>query len=136
MKNNLLNLPWGKNKITFNLPPTWQVEGTLEPAALPGVASLDKELQRSLQAPIGCQMLSKLVNKNSRIALVMDDLSRPTPIARLLPAILAELKRGGVAPSQIILIPALGVHRPMEQSEIYLLDSQLIIRQSCGCQLP
>lgn len=118
MKNNLLNLPWGKNKITFNLPPTWQVEGTLEPAALPGVASLDKELQRSLQAPIGCQMLSKLVNKNSRIALVMDDLSRPTPVARLLPAVLAELKRGGVAPSQIILIPALGVHRPMDQSEI------------------
>ena len=118
MKNNTLNLPWGKDKISLVLPPAWQVEGTLEPAALAGVTDLDKELQRSLQAPIGCQKLSKLVNKNSHIALVMDDLSRPTPVAKLLPAVLDELKRGGVATSQITLIPALGVHRPMDQSEI------------------
>jgi nickel-dependent lactate racemase len=94
------------------------VEGILEPAALAGVTNLDNELQRGPQAPIGCQMLNKLVNKNSRIALVMDDLSRPTPVAKLLPSVLDELKRGGVAPSQITLIPALGVHRPMDQSEI------------------
>ena len=95
MNNDILNLPWGKKKITIHLPPIWQVEGNLEPAALAGVASLDKELLRSLQAPIGCQKLSKLVNKNSRIALVMDDLSRPTPVAKLLPAVLEELERGG-----------------------------------------
>ncbi len=118
MKNNSLSLPWGKDKITLVLPPDWQVEGILEPAALSGVTNLDNELRRSLQAPIGCQKLSQLVNKNSRIALVMDDLSRPTPVAKLLPAVLDELKRGGAAPGQITLIPALGVHRPMEQSEI------------------
>ena len=63
-----------------------------------GVADLEKELQPQ---PASADRISKtfpLVSKNSRIALVMDDLSRPTPVAKLLPAVLDELKRGGVDP--------------------------------------
>jgi nickel-dependent lactate racemase len=125
MNNNSLNLPWGKEKVNLVLPPSWQVDGILEPAALAGVTNLDQELHRSLQAPIGCRKLSQLVTKNSRIALVMDDLSRPTPVAKLLPAVLEELKSGGVIPSQITLIPALGVHRPMNAGEINLRAGQI-----------
>ena len=80
----------------------------LEPSAFTGVPNLEKEIQRSLKAPIGSSQLSALVDQRSKIALVLDDLSRPTPVAKLLPAVLAELKQGGVKLSQITLIPTLG----------------------------
>jgi nickel-dependent lactate racemase len=53
-----------------------------------------------------------------KIALVIDDDSRPTPVALLFPAGLAELQRSGVALDQVTVIPAVGVHRPMSQDEL------------------
>ena len=47
MNNTILSLPWGKDKISLALPPSWIVDGVLEPAALDGVADLDKELRRA-----------------------------------------------------------------------------------------
>jgi lactate racemase len=118
MDTTTLQLPWGKGKISLELPASWHSSGYLEPAALSGASNLDQELQRSLQSPIGCPRLSTLVNPQTQIALVMDDLSRPTPVAKLLPAVLAELKLGGVSADQIVIFPALGVHRPMNKGEI------------------
>jgi lactate racemase len=118
MDASTIHLPWGNGKINLEIPSTWQSLGTLEPSALSGVSDLEQELRRSLQSPIGSERLSVLAKRSQRIALVMDDLSRPTPVAKLLPAVLAELKQGGIANEQIVLLPALGVHRAMEPAEI------------------
>ena len=52
------------------------------------------------------------------VALVIDDESRPTPVAQLIPAVLAELEQAGVSLDRVTVIPALGIHRPMLQDEI------------------
>jgi len=49
---------------------------------------------------------------------VMDDDSRPTPVAKIMPGLLAELQRGGVTSDQITVVPALGLHRTMTEVEI------------------
>ncbi len=113
-----LSLPWGKEKINLELPPAWRLVGVLEPAQLPGVADAHAEAQRSLNDPTGSPRLSDLAKAGQKIALVIDDGSRPTPVAKILPAVLAELLNGGASLDQVTVVPALGVHRPMPRQEI------------------
>jgi lactate racemase len=53
-----------------------------------------------------------------RVALVVDDGSRPTPAAQIVPAVLDELGQAGVGKERITLVSALGVHRPMTEAEL------------------
>jgi len=53
-----------------------------------------------------------------KVAVVVDDGSRPTPVAKILPAVLDELQSGGVRLDQVTVVPALGVHRPMTGEEL------------------
>jgi len=51
-----------------------------------------------------------------RIALVIDDDSRPMPVGQLLPAIKNEIRRGGATLGQISLVPAIGVPNTMREA--------------------
>ena len=72
----------------------------------------------SLAAPIGMPRLSELVGPDSRIVIIIDDVSRPTPVHQILPPLLAELALGGARDVNIRLLVALGTHRPMSRDEI------------------
>ncbi len=118
MDERTLTLPWGNEELTLSLPADWHLAGNLEPAPRPGVADVAQEVRRSLAAPIDAPRLRDLVHEGMRVALVIDDLSRPTPVALLLPAVLDELAAGGVAREDVTLVIALGLHRPMTEEEI------------------
>jgi nickel-dependent lactate racemase len=51
------------------------------------------------------------------VVLVTDDHTRPTPVARFLPAVLESLAAGGVADDRIDILLATGVHRPTRDDE-------------------
>jgi lactate racemase len=72
----------------------------------------------SLAAPIGTPRLSELVTADSRILILVDDMSRPTPVHRIVPPLLAELARGGAQGANIRFLVALGTHRHMTREEI------------------
>jgi lactate racemase len=118
MQRETFQLPWGAEKMPVILPEGWHISGVMEPCSLPGVADPALETQRSLQQPTGSARLCELAKPGQKIVLVIDDGSRPTPIARLLPVVITELKRAGVKLDEITLVPALGVHRAMEEHEI------------------
>jgi nickel-dependent lactate racemase len=118
MSEHEMTLPWGDDKITFSLPKDWRVNGVLEPAPRPGVEDTAAEVARSLEEPAGSLRLRDLVQEGMDVALVIDDLSRPTPVDLILPTVLEELDRGGARPEDITLIMALGIHRPMTEGEI------------------
>jgi nickel-dependent lactate racemase len=115
---NILTLPWGRETIDLSLPDGWQISGTMVPAALPGVADPRLETERALQNPIGMERLCELARPGIKIALVIDDSSRPTPVALILPAVLAELERSGVRGEQITVVPAVGLHHPMPERQV------------------
>jgi nickel-dependent lactate racemase len=77
----------------------------------------------ALAAPIGTPRLGKLVRTcrpgGARgVLIVVDDISRPTPIHRLIPPLLAELHDAGVPDKGIEFLLALGSHRFMTKPEI------------------
>ena len=118
MGERTLTLPWGREDLSLSLPEDWHLAGVLEPSSRAGVADAADEVRRSLQEPFGCPRLRDLVHAGMRVALVIDDLSRPTPVWLILPAVLEELAAGGVGLEDLTLVVALGLHRPMEEEEI------------------
>jgi nickel-dependent lactate racemase len=118
MDGHDLLLPWGTDEMRIALPQDWHVAGILEPASVPPANNPGDEVRRSLSEPIDSPRLRDLARPEMKVALVIDDLSRPTPVALILPAVLEELAQGGVGPESITLITALGVHRPMHEEEV------------------
>jgi nickel-dependent lactate racemase len=118
MPLNTLQLPWGNERISITLPERWQLQGILEPSSLPPCADEGAEVLRALADPIGAPRLNNLARPGTRVAVVIDDASRPTPVGQILPEVVRELEAAGVARAQMCLVPALGLHRPMAPAEI------------------
>ena len=74
-------------------------------------------VRHALETPIGCEKLCKLVRPGQKVAIVTSDISRPLPTWQLLPAVLEELRRGGVAYEDITVVFALGSHRNHTEEE-------------------
>ncbi len=118
MPSKTLQLPWGNAFLSLTLPEKWELQGVLEPSSLPPCADPQGEVLRALAEPIDAPRLAELAHPGLKVAIVIDDGSRPTPVGRILPAVVEELEFAGVARSAMALIPALGLHRPMEQGEL------------------
>ncbi|MBC7259261.1 MAG: nickel-dependent lactate racemase [Chloroflexi bacterium] len=118
MNGRILEMPWGREILPLQLPENWTLVGIHEPASLPPAPDAAEETRRSLQQPFGSPRLRELAHAGMKVALVVDDGSRPTPAAVLVGAALAELQAAGVARGDITLVPALGVHRPMTEAEL------------------
>jgi nickel-dependent lactate racemase len=73
---------------------------------------------RGLADPIGTGRLSGRVDADTKIALVIDDDSRPTPVSAIVPALFKELQAGGARLENVTVIPGLGVHRAMTEAEM------------------
>jgi lactate racemase len=83
-----------------------------------GHETADTLVEASLAAPIGMPRLSQLITVDSRILIIVDDISRPTPAHQIVPPLLAELARGGAREANIRFLLALGTHRHMTALEI------------------
>lgn len=113
-----LTLPWGKDQVTLDLPEGWTVKASVEPESIPPVSDVSAEVVRSLAEPIGSERLGDRVHAGMKIALVMDDGSRPTPVHLIYSHVLAELRRGGIKDADVTVVPAIGLHRGMAEEEV------------------
>lgn len=83
--------------------------------AVPSPADLTK---RALDQPAGSPPLESLVSKRTRVLLLVDDITRQTPAAAVLPPVLARLRSAGVDPTNIRILIAAGTHSRMTPAEI------------------
>jgi nickel-dependent lactate racemase len=86
-------------------------------------------LQGALENPIGSLPLAKRVAPGQRVAVVTSDITRPCPSARMLPLVLDELNHGGVRDEDILVVFALGTHRPHTQVEKLELAGEHVYRR-------
>jgi nickel-dependent lactate racemase len=74
-------------------------------------------IRKALENPINSKRLSEIVNPESRIAIIVSDVTRPTPTAKFLPPLLEELSLGGAKAENITIVFALGLHRRQTEEE-------------------
>ena len=68
-------------------------------------------------SPIGTRPLRELARGRRRPCIVIDDLSRPTPGERLVPAVLEELQAAGIADRDVLILGGVANHRPMTRPD-------------------
>lgn len=123
-------VPWGAwrgdapHELFF--PAGWRID-ELSPPALPEWS--DAQLAAALDQPVGCAPLAALAAGRSSVAIAVDDLSRPTPAARLLPLLLARLERAGIPPSRVSIVVATGAHGPVSPAGLQAKLGDDVVRQ-------
>jgi nickel-dependent lactate racemase len=109
-----VKLAYGKEGLWIELPDDNVT--VVEPRFVPGLPDETEAIRSALREPIGTPPLRDLVRRDDTVAIVFSDITRPQPRKRMLPVLLEELAH--VLPENIVLINALGTHRPNTEEEL------------------
>jgi nickel-dependent lactate racemase len=112
-----VQLAYGKTGLRADLPDDVPVT-IIEPRHVEGLPDERAAILKALQTPRSCPPLRDLVSPDDTVAIVFSDLTRPMPNERVLPPLLRELAEAGVPDGHIVLINALGTHRPQTGPEL------------------
>jgi nickel-dependent lactate racemase len=79
---------------------------------------VDAVAREALAHPVAGPRLRELARPGMKVTVVIPDATRPSPDATLLPLLLEELAAGGVAPGDVTVLLALGMHRVPTPDEL------------------
>jgi lactate racemase len=116
MKN--LFLQYRNRKTPLTVPPAWKILSFADFADSPGVDHIRERTRTVLKNPIGTGPLPELVTENDRVAVLIEDLTRPSPKKIILEAILELLEKKRIPDRQIVIVFSLGTHRGLDREEI------------------
>jgi len=114
----MIKLLQKKGDLRVDLPPVWKIIQTIfkEPATTH--ASPLQLMKKALDNPIGSPRLEDMLRPESKVAVVVDDLTRHTPVKDLLPGLLEVINKQGVPRKNVDIVIGVGTHRSMNQAEI------------------
>ena len=93
--------------LELDFPDDWHI-ATHWPRTPPALT--DEAIRAALERPVGQPPIRELCRGKTRPVVVVDDLCRPTPDARVLPLLLDQFRQGGIAAKQITIVMATGTH--------------------------
>jgi nickel-dependent lactate racemase len=130
------SVPWGSSSLEISLPPHWRLQQIAEPDLRPAAPDWADHLARALNQADGGTSLADLLTaqRNGRIVIVVEDLTRHSPLAEIIPIILREVRHAGIDDARIEIVFANGMHPPLtpEQAAAKLGESDLQIRWRCN----
>ncbi|MBW2425433.1 MAG: DUF2088 domain-containing protein [Deltaproteobacteria bacterium] len=101
--------------LNLDFPEGWQVE-TCSPRDGPDIG--DEGIAAAFAEPFGAPRLRDLAAGRRHPCIVIDDLSRPTPGRRLVPAVLDELRAAGIDDREVLILAGVANHRPMTRHDL------------------
>ncbi len=105
-------------RVYFSLPPQWSVCHFIETAKDAPITSVAQMAQEAIEAPLGAVPLKSLISGAKKIAIIVDDWTRPTPVADILQVLLPHLVRNGLPKEKITIVVALGTHVAMTREQL------------------
>ncbi|WNY27247.1 nickel-dependent lactate racemase [Methanolapillus ohkumae] len=127
-----IQLPYGSGSVDFKIPepnfsgyvlPTDE-EVTTQPS--------DALIKNALRNPVGTKRLSEMASSADKIAVIVNDVTRPTPSQYLLPFVLKEIQAAGVPNENVTIFFALGLHRAQSMEEVKkLVGADVFNRYKC-----
>ena len=104
------NRMWhGEGELKLSFPAGWEaIPCLMNGHSQPELS--DNQIKEALSHPAGTLPLRKLAAGKSHVAIIFDDISRPTPVATILRHVLEELQEAGIPDGSIRLVCATGCH--------------------------
>ena len=110
-------IPYGRENVGFDVPDR-NLAFFVHRSHLPATENVNQSIVEAMRQPYGIPSISKLASGKDRIVVLVDDLTRPTPLKKILPSVLQEICTNGIKADKIKIIIGLGTHRPMSDAEI------------------
>lgn len=98
-------------ELAQKFPRGWIHLMTAKPQDVAGVKNETAEVRRALEHPIGSERVSEIAKAGDRVVILVDDWTRPTPTARILPIVFDELHRAGVRDEDVSIVIAPGTRK-------------------------
>lgn len=100
---------YGEAPLELDCPSHWEVV-TLWPRTPPPLS--DEEIVKALERPMEQPPIREMCHGKSRPVVIVDDLNRPTPAARVMPFVLRHFADAGIPPGKVTILMAGGTHGP------------------------
>jgi nickel-dependent lactate racemase len=117
-----VSLAYGRNGLEIQVPDEAVV---IEPRHLEGLPDERADVIAALRAPIGAPPLRESVKHSDRVAVVISDITRPTPNHKLVPWLLAELEH--VPRENFVIINGVGSHRANNRDELIAMLGREVV---------
>jgi len=112
-------VPYGDSERRRLRLPARNLAWVVGPKDAPSLTDLAAAVREAIRSPVGSPNLSQLVaRRGTNTIILVDDNTRSTPQAEILPVLLDELNTAGVEDREVSAMIALGTHRPMTEAEI------------------
>jgi len=120
---NSFKIPWAAWRdpeyLELSFPNSWNVTACRMNGA-DGPTLNDNDIKQSILNPVGTKKISSLAKGKKTIVIVVDDMTRTTPVSRIIPHVLEELDKASINTHQITILLALGAHKPMNRYDCIL----------------
>ncbi len=104
-------IPWGaEGSLNLAFPGSWPEPDVVLPDLSGPLDDYPGALASALDSPLGDTRLDDLVGPGTKVAVVVDDPSRWTPVREALPIILGRIHEAGVRPSDVSISVGVGRH--------------------------
>ena len=110
-------LPYGDTTLAVGTAGV-DLTGVYTPRPTPPALAPQSIVREALDNPIGSEPLRQAARGKSSALILIDDITRETPADLLLPPIFDDLEAAGITLDDILVMIALGTHRPMTDAEI------------------
>ncbi|MBM3241255.1 nickel-dependent lactate racemase [Candidatus Poribacteria bacterium] len=118
MKHSI-NIPYGDSEKRLEVDDKnllFSVEPPIPPR--PSLREEQDEVRRAISNPIGTPNLDTLIQPQHKVAILVDDFTRPTPAYKVMLVVLETLAKVGVADDNVNIIIARGTHRRLSRADM------------------
>jgi len=112
-----ISLYHDEREIRLNFPEQWDLVECRMAGHDSAPLSAD-EIQWAFENPIGSPRIREMARGKEKVAILFDDMDRPTPAYQLIPYVLKELAQGGIGEDKIRFVCAPGCHAPLTREEM------------------
>jgi nickel-dependent lactate racemase len=113
-----VDLPYGRDGAISVDVPDKNLLGILSAPKMDRAKDQVRAAKEALRNPVGTTRLKDMVSKESSVAVIVNDATRPNIEKTVAPVVMEELREGGVSDDNVIFVIANGAHRPATQQEI------------------
>ncbi|MCE5326242.1 MAG: lactate racemase domain-containing protein [Planctomycetaceae bacterium] len=115
-----LQVPWGQCQLAFSLPEHWKVQQIAQPELKPAGDDWRDRIAMALHQPVAGLPLGRLLaaRRGGRVAIIVEDLTRHSPLSEILQVVLREIEYAQFPKSQVEIVFAAGMHPPMTAAQV------------------
>jgi nickel-dependent lactate racemase len=102
----------------FNLPEAWEPLHFVEAQDGARISSIEQMTRDALSKPEGPLPFQALLSRAKSMAIIVDDATRPTPVAQILGTLLSYIAESGFSREKITIVVAIGTHETMTKEAL------------------